>query len=207
MSSVTRLLLLRHGEVENRYHRVFGGSRIDMNLSAAGLEQAKHLAEFLERETFDGIYVSPMKRALQTLAPMNAKRGHQPMIVHHLHEVDFGDWTGLTWDEVRERFNVSAYQWLHLLDQEAIPNAETARQFRARIEPALRTILETHEGKTAAIVCHGGVIRMILSILLNVPLPMTSSFEIDYASITTLSVANNKTEVKLLNFAPWQHIS
>lgn len=206
MSSITRLLLLRHGEVETRYHRVFGGSQIDMNLSAAGHEQAKHLAAFLEGKAVDAIYVSPMKRALQTLAPMNAKRGHVPEIVQKLREVDFGDWTGLNWDEVRVRFNVSAYQWLHLLDQAAIPNAETGRQFRARIEPAVKAILEAQKGKTAAVVCHGGVIRMILSILLDLPLPTTSSFEIDYASITTLSVASNKTEIKLLNFAPWQHL-
>ena len=207
MSSITRLLLLRHGEVETRYHRVFGGSRIDMNLSEKGHEQAKHLAAFLDGEALDAIYVSPMKRALQTLAPMNARRGQQPEIIHPFHEVDFGDWTGLNWDEVQARFNMSPYQWLHLLDQAAIPNAETGRQFRARIEPALRAILEAQRGKTAAVVCHGGVIRMILSIMLDLPLPKTSLFEIDYASITTLSISRDKTEVKLLNLAPWQHFA
>ncbi|MBC8003233.1 MAG: histidine phosphatase family protein [Opitutaceae bacterium] len=207
MNSTTRLLLVRHGEVENRYHRVFGGSQIDMSLSERGHEQARHLAEFLDRESLDAIYASPMKRALQTLAPMNTKRGHIPEIVHHLQEVNFGDWTGLSWDEVRSRFDVSAYHWLDLLDQAAIPNAESGKQFRARIEPAMKDILAAQKGKTVAIICHGGVIRMILSILLDLPLPKTSSFEIDYASVTTLSVASNKTEVKLLNFAPWQHLA
>lgn len=207
MSSATRLFLLRHGEVETRYHRVFGGSRVDMNLSDQGHEQAKHLADFLDGETFDAIYASPMKRALQTMAAITATRGHQPEILHPLQEVDFGDWTGLNWDEVRERFQVSPFQWLHLLDQAAIPNGETGEQFRARIEPVVKTILEAQKGKTAAIVCHGGVIRMILSILLDLPLPKTSLFEIDYASVTMLSIASHKTEVKLMNFAPWQHFA
>jgi broad specificity phosphatase PhoE len=36
-----RLILVRHGEVEERYHRVFGGCRIDMGLSSLGLEHGE----------------------------------------------------------------------------------------------------------------------------------------------------------------------
>ena len=43
MESPTRLYLIRHGEVEERYHRVFGG-RIDMDLSPLGSEQAAAVA-------------------------------------------------------------------------------------------------------------------------------------------------------------------
>ncbi len=43
---VTRLLLIRHAEIEPSYQGVFGG-RIDMNLSERGHEQAKLLAKFL----------------------------------------------------------------------------------------------------------------------------------------------------------------
>ena len=54
MSSPTRLYLLRHAEVEERYHRVFGG-RIDMNLSAYGQQHAQALAAHLQRVPFDAI--------------------------------------------------------------------------------------------------------------------------------------------------------
>ena len=57
----TRLLLVRHAEVEQRYHKIFGG-KIDMNLSPRGLEQARILAEFLRGRKMDAIYASPMKR-------------------------------------------------------------------------------------------------------------------------------------------------
>ena len=46
---------------------------------------------------------------------------------------------------------------------------------------------------------------MILSILLELPLAKMSVFEIDYASLTTVSVTAEKSEVHLLNFAPWRH--
>ena len=74
----TRLFLLRHAEVEEKYHRIFGG-RIDMNLSALGHEQAGKLAGYLAGTTFDAMYVSPMKRAQQTLAPTrsgSARKAH-----------------------------------------------------------------------------------------------------------------------------------
>ncbi len=74
-SQPTRLLLIRHAEVELRYQSVFGG-RIDMNLSKRGHVQAKTLAKFLRDKKFDAIYASPMKRVQQTFAP---SRKHHPV--------------------------------------------------------------------------------------------------------------------------------
>lgn len=64
----TRLLLIRHGEVESRYQGIFGG-RIDMNLSPRGRKQAGILAGYLQEKTIDAIYASPMRRVQQTLSP------------------------------------------------------------------------------------------------------------------------------------------
>src|SRR5262245_3563322 len=122
----TRLLLIRHAEVETRYHGVFGG-RIDMDLSSAGHEQALALASYLRTRHLDVIYASPMKRVQQTLAPVLANGAPKPSIRDELREVDFGDWTGLTWDEVHSKFGFHAFEWLDLLDRAGIPNAECSR--------------------------------------------------------------------------------
>ncbi len=201
----TRLFLLRHGEVEESYHRIFGG-RIDMNLSARGHEQAKALADFLRKRPIDVIYASPMKRAQQTLAPL-ASHCLKPAIAKpEFREVDFGVWTGLSWEEVHSKHQVSAFDWLDRIENGLIAGAETGATFRARVEPTLRQIVEEHAGQSVAIVCHGGVIRMILSILLELPLPKMASFEIDYASLTQVERHSHKTEVTLLNFAPWRDL-
>lgn len=201
----TRLFLLRHGEVEERYHRVFGG-RIDMELSPRGHEQAKALAEFLRRRPIDVIYASPMRRAQQTLAPLAGHCSRPAVTRPEFREVDFGDWTGLTWEQVRSRYQASAFDWLDKIEHAQIENAETGQTFRARVEPALRQIVRDHAGQSVAIVCHGGVIRMMLSILLDWPLPRMASFEIDYASLTQVEHHTHKTEVTLLNFAPWRDL-
>ncbi|MBM3844861.1 MAG: histidine phosphatase family protein [Verrucomicrobia bacterium] len=199
----TRLYLVRHGEVEERYHRIFGG-RIDMNLSSEGSAQASRLADYLKTQSLHGAYASPMKRVHQTFAPFTAAGGHQPRIMNDLREVDFGDWTGLGWEEVREKFGKRASDWLELLEHGAIPNAESAHGYRARVQPCLRHILAEHEAENIAVFCHGGVVRQLLALLLELPLSRMRMFEIDYASVTIVDWLPDHTEIQLLNFAPWR---
>jgi len=201
----TRLYLIRHGEVESKYHKVFGGSRIDMQLSDEGHQQALRMAEYLHTERLDAIYCSPMTRAQQTLAPLLAKvPHHQPRILDGLREVDFGAWTGLNWNDVQEKFGISAFDWLDQLHAAAIPEAESAMQFRLRVEPCLQQIIEGHKGQHVAVVCHGGVIRMLLSVLLDIPLTTLGRVQIEYAGLSVVNLHAHKTELQLLNFTPWR---
>jgi broad specificity phosphatase PhoE len=146
-----------------------------------------------------------MRRVQQTLAPF-AGNGHpQAQTLDALREVDFGDWTGLVWEQVEERFGVSPYQWLVELQHARMPNAETGAQLCARLRPVLDRIAHHHPGQTVAVFCHGGVIRAALALLLELPLVKTAAFEIDYASVTDIKLGSRGNEVQLLNFAPWQH--
>ena len=202
---MTRLLLIRHAEVEPRYQGTFGG-RIDMDLSPRGCTQAEVLAKYLHGKTLDAIYASPMKRAQQTAAPLLKNGAPAQTILPGLREVDFGDWTGFNWNEVREKFGVHPYDWLDKVELGAVPNGENGVAFRARVEPCLREIIRRHRGQNAAIFCHGGVVRMALAILLDLPLPKTHLFEIEYASVTQVALHPRTAEVELLNFTPWRDV-
>lgn len=199
----TRFYFVRHGEVEERYQQVFGG-RLDIDLSPFGVEQAAVVAAHLRGTHFDAVYASPMKRAQRTLAPLVASNGYRPITLDGLREVDFGAWTGFTWDEVRERFGKSASDWLHELAAGGIHEAEPLPAFRRRVAGCLDEMLALHPGRTVAVVCHGGVIRMALAHLLDLPLPKMAHFEVDYASITVLDHRPGRAEVQLLNFTPWR---
>ena len=203
MDSPARLFLIRHAEVEERYQRVFGG-RIDMELSPFGHEQARTLADYLKRIPFDAIYASPMKRVQQTVEKLRDTHSPHPVFLEDLREVDFGVWTGLTWEEVKTQFSVSAFEWLDHLDRGLISGAEAKADFRERIERALQEVLKNSAGRSVAVVCHGGVIRMMLSILLDIPLVKMAGFDVEYASVTWIDRFPHKTEVQLLNFAPWR---
>lgn len=202
MTQPTRLFLIRHAEVEARYQRVFGGS-VDMDLSPHGHEQAAALADFLKSKSFDALYASPMKRVQQTLAPLLRNGTPPPKVLHDLREMDFGDWTGHGWEAVRERFGVSAFTWLEQFERGAISNAENLAACRTRVAQCLNEILTAQTGKTVAVFCHGGVIRVLLSLLLDLPLSRMSMFEISYASVSELELRQGRVEIQLLNFTPW----
>ncbi|MCX8089322.1 MAG: histidine phosphatase family protein [Verrucomicrobiae bacterium] len=200
-----RLILVRHAEVEAPYQRVFGG-RIDMGLSPRGHEQARALAEFLafHAPVLDAVYASPMRRVQQTLTPFQNNGAPQPTVLAELREVDFGDWTGLTYEQVLERFGVSADAWLDQLCADAIPNAEKSAAYRARIAAGLQRILIAHPRGHVAVFCHGGVIRMMLALLLELPFAKTAAFQIDYASVTELSLSPGRVRLEFLNLVPWR---
>jgi broad specificity phosphatase PhoE len=204
--SATRLLLIRHAEVEAPYQGVFGG-RIDMELSPRGHEQAAALAKCLYQKPLSAIYASPMKRVQQTLAPMLVNGAPKPIILPDLREVDFGDWTGLAWEEVQAKFGVSPFSWLEQLECDGIANAECSETLQDRVEPCLRQILAAHSGQHVAVFCHGGIIRVLLGILLHWPLSRLGVFEIAYASLTQVLVLPQKAELQLLNFTPWREVA
>lgn len=206
MKSPTRLFFIRHGEVEAGYQRVFGG-RIDMELSPFGHEQARRLADYLERFPFDALYASPMRRVRQTLRDLAERQSHEPVILPGLREVDFGEWTGLSWEQVEQRFAVSPFTWLDQLERGTINGAEALPHYRERIEEALRRIMEEQAERTVAVVCHGGVIRMALSILLDLPFRKTGCFEVEYASVTVVDCLPHKTVLQLHNFTPWRDLA
>ena len=201
----TQLYLIRHGEVEERYHKIFGGSRIDMELSPRGQSQGAAVARWLADTPIDGVYASPMTRVRQTMAPLLAQRGLEPGIIPDLREMDFGDWTGYRWDEVQQHFGVSAFDWLEIIEDTGIPNGETAQHLIDRVQPALLQILRDNANRTVAVFCHGGIIRVILALLLEMPLKRMAHFNVEYGSISVVELQPAKkhaVEIELMNFCP-----
>lgn len=201
----TQLYFIRHGEVEEKYHKVFGGSRIDMALSPLGQKQAEAVAAWLKETKLDALYASPMLRVQQTLAPLAQQRGMQPELMAGLREVDFGDWTGNRWDEVLAKFGVSAFDWLEIIENGGIPNGENMADLRSRVQECLSRIVNAHPHQKVAVFCHGGIIRVMLTLLLEMPLMRMAHFNIEYGSISVVELLPERkhaVEIELLNFQP-----
>ena len=199
----TRLHLVRHGEVAEEYHQVFGG-RIDMELSLLGHRQAKRLAKFLDDRPFDRIYCSPMVRVRQTAEPLLDALGQAAVVIDDLREVDFGVWTGYKWYEIEEKFGMDAIDWLVHLQNGDVPEAEPMDVYESRIKRSLDRILSEGEGDDVLVFCHGGVIRMLLALLLKESFSTMDRFEVDYASLSVAEIRGERVELTLHNFAPWQ---
>ena len=178
-----------------------------MDLSARGRKQASALAAFIRHHRFDALYASPMKRVQQTLVPILSNGSTRAIIAPELREVDFGVWTGLSWDEIQTRFGISPFTWLEQLECNGIEKAECAADFRQRLEPWVRRLLNAHAGQQVALFCHGGVIRMLLSILLDWPFSRFAAIEIDYASLTQVVCHPLGARLQLMNLTPWRDLA
>jgi probable phosphoglycerate mutase len=87
----------------------------DLPLTKEGLAQARRAGAFCRQETYQpqAIYCAPLLRTRQTAEEV-ASAGRLPVLNYdpRLTEIDFGDWGGLTMDEVRRRFgNAEATAW------------------------------------------------------------------------------------------------
>jgi len=155
--ATTRLLLARHGETDwNRVGRWQGHA--DPPLNEAGRRQAEALADALDGDGVAAVYSSDLRRARET-AHVVAKRLGLPVIEDRgLREIDVGSWSGLTREEVRERYPDGFARWLQ---GEIGHDGETREQLTERVVDAVGRIASGHEGDTVLVVTHGGAIRAL----------------------------------------------
>jgi 2,3-bisphosphoglycerate-dependent phosphoglycerate mutase len=151
------LLIIRHGlpvRIDD------AGGPADPELSDAGHDQARRLADWLRHEHIDAIYSSPMRRAVQTAAPLAEAFGLEPVIDDELAEFD------------------RDYEQLMKGDYEMEVDPYT---FREVVTVAVERVIEQHRGGAVAIVCHGGVINAYASHILGIDFPLF--FQPTYTSI------------------------
>lgn len=160
---VTRVLLVRHGATVLTDEERFAGST-DVELSDAGREQARRLAERLSSERFAAIYASPLRRARDTAAIL--AKPHPawlaPIARDGLREIAHGRWEGLTRHEVVARFGDEIEKWESDPFRFAPVGGETGRSVLERARPVLREIVGAHAGATALVVAHKATIRLLL---------------------------------------------
>jgi broad specificity phosphatase PhoE len=156
---VTTILLARHGETDwNREKRWQGLA--DLALNDRGREQARALAEKLEVVLFSAVYASDLRRAYETALAIAGRKGLAVTPMRELREIDVGSWTGLSQDEVRERFQ-DAYTQLRARTGRGWEGGETYAVMGRRVLEAIRWIARKHPRDTVLIVTHSGPIRTV----------------------------------------------
>jgi broad specificity phosphatase PhoE len=156
---MTTILLARHGETDwNREKRWQGLA--DHSLNARGREQASALAEQLDRLPFSAIYASDLRRAHETALIVAERRGLRVTPLRDLREIDVGSWTGLSYDEVKERFR-DAYEQMRARAGPGWEGGETFVEMGRRVLEAMRWIARQHPGDAVLVVTHSGPIRTV----------------------------------------------
>ncbi|NJN15231.1 MAG: histidine phosphatase family protein [Oscillochloris sp.] len=160
---MTTLFLIRHGETDWNMQGRWQG-HADVPLNDIGRRQAALVAARLRDESvvFDAIYSSDLARAFQTAWEIGAAVKVAVQLLPSLREIDLGNWSGLTYEEMREKYPTE----IALLDQgQDIPRggAETLAAMQRRVVEAVDAIAAHHKGECLALVTHGGCIRMMLA--------------------------------------------
>jgi broad specificity phosphatase PhoE len=153
---VAELLLVRHGETDWNRDRRFQG-HADQPLNETGRAQARALADELSGEAIDAVYTSDLARAHETAEILAARLDAEVVALRELREIDVGEWQGLTWPEIEERFPDGAQAWRER--SHGWESGETYEQLAERVVPALRRIAVAHPGGRAVVVAHGGTVR------------------------------------------------
>ena len=164
----TTIILVRHGETEwNRIERFRG--RIDVPLNARGVQQAHMTAGFIAANWKPAaIYSSPLSRALATAQAIAVEQGLTPNQIPGLYDTNYGEWQGLTPDEVARRWPALFSQWYESPQTVTIPGGESLVEVRSRAITAVEKLAVNHNGEIILLVSHTDVIRLILMAMLDI---------------------------------------
>jgi probable phosphoglycerate mutase len=194
------ILVIRHGESapasEGEPHELVGGHS-DPPLDPVGEAQAQRLADRLATAPVDAIYVTTLRRTAQTAAPLAARLGLTPTVVADLREVLLGEWEGAAFRKHTSEGHPLAVQMFNEQRWDVIPGGEPTEQFRERVRRGLTAVAAAHPNQRVAVVVHGGVIGMMMSIATG-----ASSFAFvgaDNASISQIVVAEDRWIVRRFN--------
>jgi alpha-ribazole phosphatase len=195
---MTQLLLARHGETAWNAARRYQG-QTDVPLNAVGRHQADALAQRLSGEEISAIYASDLQRAWETAAAIAAFHNLSIQADPRLREIRFGDWEGLTSEEIKERDPESLTAWYDDPLQASPPGGETLNEVAQRAGAALAEITAHNPDKTVLIVAHGGILRVLLCLALEVSPTNYWRFRFGLGSLSEVSVEQTGTTLHSLN--------
>jgi alpha-ribazole phosphatase len=197
---MTRLWLIRHGQPAAEARQRCYGS-LDIGLSDAGRAQMIRVAQHLGGEPLAAIYTSPRTRAIDSARILAEAASCRVEIVPALREIDFGEFEGLSYDEIACRYPDLYRQWMERPTEVHFPGGESFSEMRDRVLAACGDIRRQREGQTAAIVSHGGVNRILLAWALEMPDHCLFRLAQNHAAINLLEMVDGLPIVQSVNLA------
>lgn len=202
----TRVYLVRHGQTIWNQEMKYQG-HTDVELTDEGIYQAKLLAGRLSGESLSAIYASDLQRAYVTAEAVARRCGLSVTQDQALREICFGEWEGLTYAGIKERWNHPAKDFFTHPADTHIPGGEQFSEMQDRVCAALLRIIQQHPGQAIGIVSHGGAIRAILCRMLRMNLNDMWSIRQDNTAVNILDCYTDRTIVTLINDVHHLHVA
>ena len=190
--------ILRHGERQES--RVLVGRSPGIALSERGRAEIATVAERLAAADIRAIYASPLERTVESATIVAARLGLSVALREELIELDFGEWTGWTFDQIRA--DPRWEPWRTQRSLATIPGGESMRQVQRRAVEAMLAIGEAHADDNVVLVSHGDVIRAMLVFALGMPLDFFNRIEVAQGSLSTIRIDAGGVRVIGINERP-----
>ena len=210
MHQATQITAVRHGETDwNAQSRLQG--HLDIDLNERGRWQAQRVGQALADSGITTIYCSDLRRAHDTaLAISRAIAQHSGIAATDLRlepglrERSFGDFQGLTYDEVGALHPQDALRWKQRDPHWAPPGGESPAALHQRIATTLHAIAAQHPGEHIALVSHGGVLDMLYRLATGQALNAARTWELGNCAINRLLYTPQA--LTLVGWADTQHL-
>jgi probable phosphoglycerate mutase len=184
------IMLIRHGETEWNVGEVFRG-RADIKLNETGRKQAELLARNLSDRALDAVYSSPLKRALETAEAIAHYHGLDVQIAPGLIDFDYGEWQGLSHQEVRERYGELYREWVSRPDKVKMPAGESLDEVRERALSVVEEVVAKHEG-SVVLVSHRVVNKVLICALLGLDNSHSWNIRQDTCGLTSFTYEDER---------------
>lgn len=148
---------------------------------------------------YDVVICSPLLRCYE-FASQFAEKNQMPLLVENqLREIHFGQWEAKTSEQIwkTDEKKLSAF-WRDPV-KNTPPGGESLLAFKERVLRGYYSIVDEWQGKKILLVCHGGVVKMILCDVLGVEMKEMNKLAIDYASVSRVSMWESYSQVSFIN--------
>lgn len=194
-----RIYLVRHGEtIWNREQRSQGCSN-DIPLSELGTYQAKLVAEKLSNKNIDHFYSSSLKRAFETASIISKKHEKKVEICEEFLEINFGDWEGKTFSEIKQNYAELFSIWRDRPHEAIIPGAEPLVALKERCMKKLLELSRKHLEENILIVSHGITTKVMIASILGIDISKIHLIRQDNTAVNIFNFTDNRFEVISLN--------
>lgn len=182
---MSRLLLVRHGNTKGNSAERFWG-HTDVALSADGVCQAKRLRDRLAAQKIDAVYTSDLCRASRTAEIIASHHRLEVISCAELHEINFGQIEGLTFQEISQLHPELARTWPTRSLTFKFPGGESIADLDSRVSKFLDRLEKHTTEETVLVVAHSGVLRLLICHLLGIETWHWRQIRTDLASLSIL---------------------
>ena len=195
---MVKLILVRHAlTVDNQKSRLSG--HIDSYISEEGKEQIDKITNYLKDFDIDKIYTTTSSRTKDTVKKLSELKFIEIIGKESLKEISFGDFEGLTFDEIKDKYPKEFQDMIEKGYEYKYPNGESLIDSYNRVCIELDNIISNNDDRTILICSHGGTIRNIITYLISNSYKYHWNFKIDNGSVTILEVQDGFTVITAMN--------